>query len=538
MSASKDKRNRREQIAAGTDKRTAAKAKEQAQHRKTVITYTVVAVVLVIFFAFIFIYNSAWPSQHLTAVTINDQDYTVAQLNYYYSAAYMTFYSNYSQYVSYGMFFDPDESLGDQEYAEGTTWRQFFLDTAVDNMTQIQMLCDQAEEAGFTMSDEQQADYEAEIETIRTGWEDLNYENLQQYLNLNYGKGVTIELVEQELYKAHLAAAYSDSVYQGYEYSDAELDDYYAEHADELDVIDYAFYSQTKPAEETEATEDTAETEDAEATEDAEDAAETEDAEATEEPAATDAPAEEEEPAVDMQALADAVDGTDEDAFAKELADAAEDAAPTVQSTAGSGLNSNYAEWLLDEARQPGDATCIDTDSSEYVVMFLGRDTNDYPAVSFRHILINAEDTDGDGSFSDEEIQAAADEAQSVYDEWKDGDATEDSFAELANERSGDTGSNTNGGLYEKVAKGTMVEPIDQWLFAGGRKTGDTKIVSYEGAYTGTHVLYFAGKDDMSYAHRQADDALRADAYSAWQEEQMSGYEAATSNLRLAGKNH
>ena len=535
MSASKDKRTRKEQIAAGTDKRTAAKAKEQAQHRKTVITYTVVAVALVIFFAFIFIYNSAWPSQHLTAVTVNDQDYTVAQLNYYYSAAYMTFYSNYSQYVNYGMFFDPNESLGDQEYADGTTWRQFFLDTAVDNMTQIQMLCDQADAAGFTMTDEQQADYEAEVETIRTGWEDLNYENLQQYLNLNYGKGVTIELVEQELYKAHLAAAYSDSVYQGYEYTDAELEDYCAEHADELDVIDYAYFTQTKP---TETTEEAAETDDAEATDAPEDTEDPEDAEATEEPAATEAPAEEEKPAVDMQALADAVDGTDEDTFAEELASMAEDETPTVQSMAGGGLNANYGEWLLDEARQPGDATCIDTDTTTYVVMFLGRDTNDYPAVSFRHILINAEDTDGDGSFSDEEIQAAKDQAQSVYDEWKDGDATEDSFAELANERSGDTGSNTNGGLYETVAKGTMVEPIDQWLFADGRKAGDTEIVSYEGSYTGTHVLYFVGEDDMTYAHRQADTALRSDAYSAWSEEQMAGYEAATSHLRLAGKNH
>ena len=525
MSASKDKRIRKEQIEAGTDKRTAAKAKEQAQHRKTVITYSVVAVALVIFFAFIFIYNSAWPSQHMTAVTINDQDYTVAQLNYYYSSNYMTFYNNYAQYINYGMFFDPNESLADQEYAEGTTWRQYFLNAAIDDMTQIQMLCDKAEEEGFTLSDEQQAAYDEEMEALQTSWEDLGYQNLQQYLNMNYGKGVTLELVQQEMYRTHLASAYSQSVYDGFEYTDAELDDYYAEHADELDVIDYAYYTLTKPAE----TEEPAdEAEDADADE----------AEATAEPEATEAPAEEEEPAVDMQALADAVDGTDEDTFAKELADAVDGAVPTTQSMAGSSLNANYSEWLLDAAREPGDATFIDTDTASYVVMFLDRDTNDYPTVGFRHILIQAEDTDGDGSFSEEEIKAAADEAQDVYDEWKDGDATEDSFAALANERSDDAGSNTNGGLYENVAKGNMVEPIDQWLFKDGRKAGDTTVVSYEGTYTGTHVLYFTGADDMTYARRQADNTLRSDAYSAWLEEQLTGYEAASSHLGMAGKNH
>ena len=545
MSASKDKRIRKEQIEAGTDKRTAAQAKEKAQHRKTVITYSVVAVALVIFFAFIFIYNSAWPSQHMTAVTINDQDYTVAQLNYYYSNSYMTFYNNYAQYLNYGMFFDPNTSLADQEYADGTSWRQYFLDAAVDDMTQIQMLCDQAEADGFTLDDDQQAAYDQEIETLQTNWENLGYQNLQQYLNMNYGKGVTLELVEQELYRTHLAAAYSQSIYDGFEYSDGDLDDYYAEHADELDVIDYAYYMQSTPTEpadeaaEAEAPADEpAEDADAEAAEDtadAEEAEETTEAEETEEAGETAEPA---EAPAELQELADAIDGTDQETFETELADAVDGAVPTVQSMAGSSLNAAYSEWLLDEAREAGDATVIATDTASYVVMFLGRDTNDYPDVSFRHILIQAEDTDGDGSFSEEEIKAAADEAQSVYDDWEAGDATEDSFAELANERSDDTGSNTNGGLYENVAKGAMVDPINEWLFEDGRKEGDTTVVSYEGSYTGTHVLYFAGEDDMTYAHRQADTALRSDAYSTWLEEQMEGYTSATSHLGMCGKNH
>ena len=534
MSASKDKRTRKEQIAAGTDKRTAAKAKELAKQRKSNIIYTVVGIAVVLFVAFVLFYNSSFMVRHTTAVTIDGQEYSAAQLNYYYSSNYMNFYNNYGSYISY--FFDPDESLADQPYDENMSWREYFLNSAAQDMARIQMLVTEAEAAGFTLSEEQQAEYDEQIASIGTAWESLGYSNLQQYLNMNFGKGVDFDLLKQEMYRSFLASAFSESQYDSYEYSDSELDDYYAEHADELDVIDYTYYSVPVPTEEPEDSEDAdAPAEDAEETEEA--AEDTEEAaEGTEEDAEE---AEEPVPSEEIAAIAEAVDGTDEQTFTDYLAEEADDAAPSHQSLPGSSISSTYSEWLLDAERQPGDAAAFATNTTEYVVMFLGRDTNDYPTVSFRHILAMADDADGDGTFSEDEIQAAADEAQSVYDEWQDGDATEDSFAELANERSEDGGSNTNGGLYENVSKGNMVEPINDWLFEDGRKAGDTTVVSYDGDnYTGTHVLYFVGQDDMTYAHAQADEALRSDAYSAWSEEKMADYEPVNSHLRMCGKNH
>ena len=522
MSASKDKLTRKQQIEAGTDKRSIAQAKEKAQRRKSAITYSVVAVVLVVFFAFVLIYNSSWPSRHTTAVEINGQKYTVAQLDYYYSASYMTFYNNYGQYINYGMFFDPNTSLAKQEYGEGTTWRQYFLDSAVQDMAQIQMLNEQAEANGFTLPEEDQASYDEEIESLQTAWQDLGYSSLQQYLNMNYGKGVDLELLKQELYRTYVASAYSRSVYDGYDYTTAELDDWYAENADDLDVIDYAYYTVTKPDETAEdSSTDADEPTDAEAVE----SDETE----TEESADT----------LDMQVAAEALNGTDEQAFADYLAEnVGEGTEPVSTSLPGASLSADYSQWLLDSARQAGDVTAIDTDSASYLVMFLGRNDNSYPMAGFRHILIQAEDSDGDGVSTDEEIQAAADEAQSIYDEWQAGDATEDSFAALANERSQDEGSNTTGGLYEDVYQGAMVEPINDWLFQPGRKAGDTTVVSYEGSYTGTHVLYYTGQSELTYAQYQADTSLRNEAYDAWQEEQMAAYEPVTSHMSMAGKLH
>jgi hypothetical protein len=298
-----------------------------------------------------------------------------------------------------------------------------------------------------------------------------------------------MDLVRQELYRTYVASAYSEYIYDSYEYTTAELDSYYAENADDYDMITYAYYT---------VTDDT----------------------------------------VDADALVAAVDGTDEETFTAYMEENYEDATPVTLTYAGSSLPSAYSDWLL-EAHEPGDTAALTNDTATYVVMFLGRDTNDYNPVSFRHILIQAEDTDEDGEYSDEEIAAAQTQAQDIYDQWLAGEATEESFAALANEYSTDTGSNENGGLYEDVYKDAMVDPINDWLFAEGRQAGDTEVVSYDGSsYTGTHVLFFVGADDLTYAQVQADSALRSADYNTWLETTEAGYEATTSHLKLVGQNH
>ena len=526
MSASKDKKVRKQQIAEGTDKRTAAQKAEKAKQRKSAITYTLVAIVLVVFFAFIFIYNSSWPSRHMTAVTVDGTDYSVAQANFYYSNSYMNFYNNYASYINYGMFFDPQQSLADQDYGDGTTWRDFFRDSAVQDIAQVQMLCDEAEAAGFTLSEEQQALFDEQYEALTTNWSDLNYESLQQYINLNYGKGVDADMLHEELYRTFLATAYAESVNDSFAYTTAELDDHYAEEADQMDEISYIAYTVSAPVDETE-------TAGAEA---AEDAAE---AEAT--PESTPA-----EPALDeaaIDAFLEDVDGTDEETFADYIAENFDGAAVSPVTLAGSSLSANYSEFLLDAGRKAGDADAVTADDGTvYLVMFLDRDANDYNLPGFRHILVNAQDTDGDGVYSEEEIQAAADAAQAILDKWKAGDATEDSFAALANERSEDSGSNTNGGLYEDVPKGQMVPPIDEWIYDDARKAGDTTVVTYdgqdEGSYTGAHVVYFTGLSELTYAQTIADSEMRTEAFNAWIEEHMAGYEPVTAHMGMVGKHH
>ena len=489
MSASKDKIIRKQQIAAGTDKHTKAAEEAAKKRRKTNIQYTVVAVLLVIVFAFIFIYNSAIPTRRTTAVTIDGQKYSAAQLNYYYSNSYMNFYNTYGDYVSYGMFFDPQTSLADQQFSEDMTWREYFLQSAVSDMTQIHVLNAAAEAEGFTLPAEEQEHFEQELAQLESAWPELGYSSLEQYINLNFGKGVDMNMIREELYRTEVASAYAQQKLDSFDFSADELAAYYSEHADELDTISYAYVADYSNV-------------------------------------------------LDAEAAAAAVNGTDEDTFTDYLVENYEDLSLTSTFNTGSELPEGYAEWLLDAARVPGDAAAFTVEDTPYVVMFLDRAAEDYHPVDFRHILIRAEDTDGDGAFSDEEIAAAAAEAQSVYDEWKAGAATEDSFAELANTYTDDAGSSTNGGLYEDVTKGQMVEPIDTWLFDESRQPGDTEILSYDGHYTGTHVVFFVGEDDLTAAQVQADNVMRTEAYNNWLHELTDAAVVETSHLKMSGKNH
>lgn len=491
MSASKDRILRKQQIEAGTDKRSVAAAKAEKERRQTTLRYSIVAAVIVVVFAFVFIYNSALPAKLSTGVTIDGEKYTVAELNYYYSASYMNFYNTYYTYLSYGLFFDTSLSLSTQDYSEDMTWRDYFIESAIDSMTEVQILNNAAEAAGFTLPEEYEEQYAETIESIRTNWKDLGYSSLKQYLTMNYGKGVTMDIVEEQLYRTFIASAYSEYLYDSYEYTTAELDAYHAEHADETDVIDYAYYAIYDGDE------------------------------------------------VDADALVAAIDGTSEEEFTAYMEENYDGAAPTSLSYAGSDLNELFADWLLDASRTAGDAAAFTDEDGDvtYVVMFLDRDDGDYYMTSFRHILINAEDTDGDGEYSEEEIAAAVAEAEEIYDEWQSGTADEDSFAALANLYSDDTGSNTTGGLYEDVYKGQMVSAIDEWLFDEPRTVGDTTIVTNDGSYTGAHIVYFVGYSDLTYAQYEADQAMRSEAYSEWMEQAEAAAEVVRGSVSLAGKN-
>ena len=90
---------------------------------------------------------------------------------------------------------------------------------------------------------------------------------------------------------------------------------------------------------------------------------------------------------------------------------------------------------------------------------------------------------------------------------WKDGEATEESFAELAKQHTEDPGSAETGGLYEDVYPGQMVTEFNDWCFADGRKVGDSAVVKTSYGY---HIMFFSGEGDYVYWRKSVKDLVSA----------------------------
>lgn len=132
--------------------------------------------------------------------------------------------------------------------------------------------------------------------------------------------------------------------------------------------------------------------------------------------------------------------------------------------------------------------------------------TKDTKNVDVRHILLTPEggttDESGVVTYSEEEWDACRTAAQEILDAWLAGDKTEESFAQLANEHSTDPGSNTNGGLYEGVSQGQMVEAFDAWCFDPVRQPGDNGLVQTNYGY---HIMYYVGGETLWYSYVRED---------------------------------
>lgn len=117
---------------------------------------------------------------------------------------------------------------------------------------------------------------------------------------------------------------------------------------------------------------------------------------------------------------------------------------------------------------------------------------------SVRHILISPEggkkdEATGVTTYTEEEWAACLAKAEKLLNDWKTGEATEQSFSALVKDNTADTGSASTGGLYEGIYKGSgMVEPFETWSIDMTRKPGDVGIVKADfDHYKGYHIIYF-----------------------------------------------
>ena len=189
--------------------------------------------------------------------------------------------------------------------------------------------------------------------------------------------------------------------------------------------------------------------------------------------------------------------------------------------------HNDVREWLISKDLKEGDLTVIENSTGEgdkkevkgyYVVRFGSLDENRFNLKDVRHILIKFEggkynSTTGQTTFTDAEKKAALEKAEKIYNEWVKSGASEEDFKDLVEEHSGDTASVEDGGLYENVFPGQMVEKFEDFCYDENRKPGDHGIVESTSGY---HIMLFVGDSDVTYRDFMIKAELRADELEEW----------------------
>lgn len=144
----------------------------------------------------------------------------------------------------------------------------------------------------------------------------------------------------------------------------------------------------------------------------------------------------------------------------------------------------------------------LEYSDEDLLAYFNAHKETDYPNVgtdqtnvNVRHILIMPEKSDGASESTDEQWDAAKTKAEELLAEYEK-NPTEENFSDLATKNSTDPGSASNGGLYEDVYPGQMVQTFNDWCFDESRQPGDTGIVKTEYGY---HIMYFVSQSENYY---------------------------------------
>jgi hypothetical protein len=388
---------------------------------------------------------------HKTIATIDGEKVSRIEFDYNYYSVMNNYISQYGSILSY-MGLDVTQDLSAQMYSDTMTWKDYFDQMAVESIKQNKALMKDSAAKGFTYDTAD--DYKVLQNSMK---EQAKTESMteKEFIQTMYGPLATVGRLEPYLKETLFLAAYYEELDEELTPSDEAIQAYYEAHKDEYDSVDYRFTEvsaimPTGPAgEETSAADSTAENV--------------------------------------VDATEEVYQPTDEE-IAAAMAVAKEEAEEVLTNISKDGtlrenekqssMVSAIREWMLDSVRQEGDTNVIeDADYHKYyVVEFIKRYLDETRLADIRVIAVDP----GMG--------------QDVLDEWKAGDATEESFIALYHEYNNeDTGLQDNDGLFSELSQDNMQEDMAAWVFEEGRTAGDATMILVDAEEPVEYVIYYVG---------------------------------------------
>ena len=574
MSASNRKKIRKEEAMAYMSERQRKEAEEQKKMKRYTLTFWIVLAlcVCIVLTTVLSVPVTSMLTRNTDAVTVGEYTLTAVELNYFYMDAINNWYNSYGSYAQYfGL--STSKALNEQVYDSelGTTWADMFLNMALENIKSTYALYEMAVKDNFKLSDEDQAsldtmidDLEDTIATYRELYQNMgytySYKNATDYVQGMYGKAATLKSYKAYTEVCTIANAYYNAHSDSLEYDADALRAYEQDKFEQYSSYTFAYYYFNA----TKFREGGTTSEDGETVtySDEEKAAAIEVAKklADELAAGT---------YEDLDAFDKAINTLLTNYFAKDSAETQTTEETTDETTEGettegeteeeekldyvstkvedqlySSVNTLFIDWLIgkeateedseesDEdvnlvVRQEGELTVIVSESGSgdsktvngyYVLRFGSVNENNFFLKNVRHLLVafpggTYNSTTGTTTYTDAEKEEAKTEANKLLIEFRAGTMDEETFAALVKENSDDSGSVDNGGLYEDVYPGQMVEAFEEWCYDESRKPGDVDLV--ETSY-GWHIMYFVGDSEVTYRDYMLESDLRTEEMDEW----------------------
>lgn len=504
-------------------KKNAKKSPQMTKAKKVIGKVVAIVLAVVVCLAAVYgIFNFfGIPQKVLTAAKIGDERVTVAKYNFYYMDMYLNTYNQSQSYDSqygagYGAMYtgyDSSKTPMEQEYpgtledfeGESATWADYFRVQSLKYLQTYLAYAKLAKEAGMTLDEDELADIDEQVESIRSSAESNDY-SLDRYLTKIYGKGVNEKLLREVMEERQLAYKYAQQKQEDVKtgVTDAQIEEEYTANPAEYALVTLNGFVVS-----------------ADTSAIADDATDDEKTAATE-AAMADAKAKAEGYAAKVNSAETLLEQ------AKAYNSTATEASVKLEDVTGTTLASTFSQaasdWAYAAERAVGDVTVVET-SKGYAVLYMAvlphKDMS--KPVDVRHILIQFDTTTDESgntvALTSAEKEAYYQQAQAIYNQFLE-NPTEENFATLANNNSDDTGSNTNGGLYEDVHVGDMVTAFNDWCFDPNRKPGDSGIIETNYGY---HVMYYVGNDNEETWKSTVRSTLASDALSAFDDEIVNG---------------
>lgn len=374
-------------------------------------------------------------------IKINGEDISKAEFDYYRALEKANFLSENSYYISMaGMDMSVIES---QPYDEQMSFADYFDQLATQRLVRTKALRDAAKAEGYEY--DTSAEYAETIANVKemAAEQEKDY---GEYFKLVYGGNATEKALEPVIKENIYVLSYEYKLQEDLRPTDEAVKAYYEEHKKEYDSVDYHLIniSADLPA------------------------------------TTTDENGNEVEYVPTDEEVKAAMEEAKKKAEEKRSVVSEEGEEYINVSMQNSYFQDSLHAFLYEDIRKAGDTTVMENVpyNGYLVASFEKRYLDETPTQSARVIITKSMD------------------AQTILDEWKAGEATEESFIEIL-AKYDENGSIINDGLYKEIEAGTVNEEIFAWMSTPGRKAGDTMAKNIEGE--ANYVLYYVGKTDPKW---------------------------------------